>query len=244
MVPPPEPMLEVVGFDHLARLELFQALVARQHRLFLRRPHIGEDQSVELLHGVPGLAHAIALEAAFGLARLLEAMALGIEQPAVVAAANAAVLDAAVIERRAAVAAVRLHQPRPPAPVTEQDEVLAQHADGFRRRAGIGDEADRVPITPQQFAHRLAASDLGQGDVVARKLARIAGAGVDCLAHLRLPARRSRDGFLAKPPEPEVAHIVQQTEPKFEQKGHSNLRAASGPIPKFARNCDMMRIDH
>jgi hypothetical protein len=43
-------------------------------------------------------------------------------------------------------AAARLHQPRLAAPVTEQNEVFAQDADGLGRRAGIGDEPDRMPV--------------------------------------------------------------------------------------------------
>src|SRR5262249_6567043 len=114
-----------VGFDHLAGLELLQALVTGQRRLFLRRPHIGEDEPVELGDRIPGLAHATASEAAFRLARLVEAATLDVEQPAVIAAADAPLLDLAVIERGAAMAAARLPQARPALPVAEQNEVLA-----------------------------------------------------------------------------------------------------------------------
>ena len=178
----------VVGFDKLARLEHFQAVVARQHGLLLRWAHIGKDQSVALLHRIPGLAHPIAFEPTFGLARLLEAAPLGVEQPAVIAAANPALLDATVIEGGAAMAAARLHQPRLAAPVTEQNEVFAQDADGLGRRAGIGDEPDRMPVAAQQFSHGLATPDFGQGGIVGRGLARIAGAGIDRLGrHVASP---------------------------------------------------------
>ncbi len=109
----------VVGFDHLAGIETLEAFIARQHRLFVRRPHIGEDQAVAFLNRIPGLAHAIALEPAFRLARLVEAAPLRIEQPAVVTAANAALLDPAIVERGSAMTAACLHQPRVAAPVAE-----------------------------------------------------------------------------------------------------------------------------
>src|ERR1700704_3363589 len=150
--------------------------------------HIGKDQSVALLQRIPGLAHPIAFEPAFGLARLLEAAPLGVEQPAVIAAANPALLDAAVIERGAAMAAARLHQSRLTAPVTEQNEVFAQDADGLGRRAGIGNEPDRMPVASQQFAHGLATPDFGQGGIVGCGLARVAGAGIDSLGrHVASP---------------------------------------------------------
>ena len=44
----------VVGLDELAVVHLFQAFVARQHRLFLGRSHIGEDQPVAFLTGYQG----------------------------------------------------------------------------------------------------------------------------------------------------------------------------------------------
>jgi len=65
----------VVGIDELARVEDFQALVARQHRFLLGWAHIGEGQSVKFLHGIPRLTHAITEAAAFGFAGLLQAAA-------------------------------------------------------------------------------------------------------------------------------------------------------------------------
>ena len=94
----------IVGLDELAGVHVLEAFVARQHRLFLGRAQIGEDQAVALLDRIPGLAHLVAMRAAVGLAGLLEAMALDVEQPAVIAAADAALLDLAVVERGAAMA--------------------------------------------------------------------------------------------------------------------------------------------
>src|SRR5882757_8509332 len=48
-----------------------------------------------------------------------------------------------------------------------------------------------MPIAPQQLAHGLAAPDLGQRGVVGRRLAGVAGAGVNRLRHIRFPAGSS-----------------------------------------------------
>src|SRR5216683_4350647 len=111
----------IVRLDELAVVHHLQAAVARQHRPFLGRPQIGEDQPVALLHGIPGLAHLVLEQSALGLAGLLKAAALAVEFPAVIAAADAVVLDLAVVEGGAAVAASRVEQAGTAASVTEQD---------------------------------------------------------------------------------------------------------------------------
>src|SRR5262249_50153951 len=88
------------------------------------------------------------------LARLLEAAAGHVVQPAVVHAAQAAVLEPAVAEIGAAVRAVPREQPRAALLVAEQDEVLAQQAHRQRgaarrllRRARHG-----LPVAAKQVA--------------------------------------------------------------------------------------------
>jgi hypothetical protein len=168
----------VVGLQEFAFVEHVEAFVTRQHGLLVRRAQVGPHQAVQLLHRVPGLAHLVAGAAAFGLAGLLHAMALHVEQPAVVAAADAALFDLAVIQGRAAMRAVRVDQAGPAGLVAKQDQVLAQHPHLARRVAGVGRGADRVPVAPEQFAHRRAGADLGQLLAVARLRPAIGGAGV------------------------------------------------------------------
>ena len=160
----------VVGLDEFAVVHLFQRFVARQHRLFLCRSHIGEDQSVALFERIPGLAHLVPELAALGFAGLFEAMAFGVELPAVIAAADAVFLDLAVIERGAAVAAAGVEQAGPAMAVAEQDQILAERAHLARHVAGVGRKADRVPVAPQQFPHRGAAADRGQFGPAGRKV--------------------------------------------------------------------------
>src|SRR5476649_1455668 len=97
-----------------------------------------------------------------------------------IAAANAALLDLAEVERRAAMAAARFHQPRPAGLVAEQHEILAQYAHLARRVRGVRAESDRMPIAAHQLAHRRATPDLGQRDDVAGRSAGVSGA---CVGH-------------------------------------------------------------
>ena len=152
----------VVGFDELAIVHFFQCLIARQHRLFLRWAHIGEDQPVEFQDRVPGLAHLVIELAAVGFAGLLKAAALGVELPAVIATTDTVLFDLAVIKRGAAVAAARMKQSGAAMTVAKQDEILTQRADFTGNIGGVSRETNRVPIAPQQFAHRRTPTDLGQ----------------------------------------------------------------------------------
>src|SRR6185312_3103155 len=111
----------IVGDDRLVALARFEHITARQRRLLLGRPHIGEDQAVALLDRIPGLPGIVAMTPALRFAGLLEAAAFGIEQPAVIAAADAALLDLAVVERGAAMGAARIKQPGTAFAVAEED---------------------------------------------------------------------------------------------------------------------------
>jgi hypothetical protein len=72
---------------------------------------------------------------AFDFAGLIEAAAFGVEFRAMIAAANAAFLELAVVERIG----------RRGLAVPEQDEILAERANFSGDIAGAGDEPDRVP---------------------------------------------------------------------------------------------------
>ncbi len=115
----------IVGLDELAVVHVLEALVARQHRLFVGRAQIGEDQPVQLLHGIPRLANLVLEHPAVRFAGLLEAVALRIEFPAVITATDAVILDLAVVERGAAVAAARMQQAGAAKPIAKQDQILA-----------------------------------------------------------------------------------------------------------------------
>ena len=168
----------VVGLHEFVLVHIFQGFVARQHRFSLGRSQIGEDQPVAFPDRVPGLSHLVPELAAVDFAGLLKAVAFDVEFPAMVAAADAVFLDLAVVQRGAAVAAARVQQASAAMPVAEQNEVLAEHADFSGYIAGVGDEANRMPVASQQFPHRRAAADGGEFGSAAGGPHRIAGAEI------------------------------------------------------------------
>ena len=152
----------VVGIDELSVVEDLQRVIARQDGLPLGRAHVGEEQTVALLHRIPRLAHEVAVAPAVRFARLLQAVSLDVEQPAVIAAAEPALLDLAVVERGPAVRAACVDEPGAARPVAEEDQVLAEDPYRPGRGPGVSDQTDRVPVAAQQLAHRRARPDLGE----------------------------------------------------------------------------------
>src|SRR6185312_6282841 len=130
------------------------------------------------LDGIPGLARDVAMKTMVRLAGLIEARSVSRKQPAVIAAADAFILDLAVEQRRAAVHAARIEETWPALAVAEQNQIFAEHLDLFWPRRGLFRGRHRLPVTPEQFAHRRARPDLGQELVGLRLLASIGGAGI------------------------------------------------------------------
>lgn len=114
---------------------VLQHVVAREFGLELGRAHVDEDQAVALLDGVPRLTGGVAPAPQGGLACLLDAAALDVEFPAVVAAADAVVLDAAVEEAGTAVGAALDHDTGVALSVPEDDQVLTEYAGLLRQGA-------------------------------------------------------------------------------------------------------------
>ena len=100
------------------------------------------------------------------LERLLEAGARLVEHPAMIVAAQAALLDDAVAEIGAAVRAVPLQQSVVSGKILVQHQVLAKqpHRLGWRV-VQFGDSGNGLPIAAQQRAHRRARADLSQPPV-------------------------------------------------------------------------------
>jgi hypothetical protein len=90
-----------------------EALLGRDPKKFvggqqrrLAGPEVGEHQATRLLAGVGALPHPLAERAASRLARLFQAAALHIEQPAMVKAAQPPILQAPVTQISTAVRAI------------------------------------------------------------------------------------------------------------------------------------------
>src|SRR5439155_2635652 len=109
-----------------------QLVVFREDRLLLLRAHVGEDQPTHFHARVARVLHG-ELEVRFGrLGRGVDAVAGAVVAPAVVETADALLLDTAVVEGRAAVAAVLGDEARLAGAVAEEDDVLAKNFDPQR----------------------------------------------------------------------------------------------------------------
>jgi hypothetical protein len=95
------------------------------------------------------------------LARLIKAAAFGIEEAAMIAAADPPGLDVTVVERGAPMGAVGIEQAHPSPTVTEQDEVLPQDAHRPGQVGQLSGEAHRLPEAAEQLARRRAGASLG-----------------------------------------------------------------------------------
>jgi hypothetical protein len=86
--------------------------------------------------------------------RHLQTPASDIEQPTVIWATQAAVLDIAVFQGGAAMRAVLAEQPDLAKLVAEQNQILAEHFDGLGNIMKLVSRADGNPIAAKPFAAR------------------------------------------------------------------------------------------
>src|ERR1043165_2422665 len=110
-----------------------EEIVARQERRGIGS-EIGEDEAADLLRLVGRMLDAVFERAAFGLRRLLDTFAGKIVEPAVIAAAEAAVFDTAELERSPAMRAMEAQKPELAVARAEQHEIFAEQSD-FRGAA-------------------------------------------------------------------------------------------------------------
>ena len=97
-----------------------------------------------------------------GLGEDVDALAGGVELPAVVAAAQTAVFDDAVHERRAAVRTTLVGDAVRAVGQLEHGEVLAEQPRlPDRELVELAHEGDRIPVVAQHIAHRRAGPDRG-----------------------------------------------------------------------------------
>src|SRR6202011_5648485 len=109
--------------------------------------------------------------AARRLARRVDDRAVHIVVPAVIAAAYAALGDAAEFERGAAMAAMAVKNADPAAAVAKDDELLAEYVDGERHIGELAGEGDRLPIAPHHLTARRAGAGMGEARILARHIA-------------------------------------------------------------------------
>ena len=130
-------------------LGMLEGVEDGEGRAFLRWTHVGEHQAPPHLDRVGALAEPVADRAVGKLPGGVEDGAVDVEVPAVVAAADAALLDLAELERGAPVHAAPFQHPDPPACVAEHHQVLAEDPDGPRKVLELRFDADGLPEAAQ-----------------------------------------------------------------------------------------------
>jgi hypothetical protein len=117
--------------------------------------------------GLAGLGPDLVLEhGGGGLRRLIEAPAVPVEQPPVIAAAKAVRLHDPVDERRGPVGTVLLDDAVAAVRRLPQGEVLSQQPDLLDRPLiQLADERHGVPVAAQEVAHRRTRADPGERPV-------------------------------------------------------------------------------
>jgi hypothetical protein len=128
----------------------------------VRRAHVSEDQTLDLLDRVGALADLVADRGVLRLARGLQDRAVHVEVPAVVAAADAALLDLAVFQGGPAVGAMAVQQADPPPAVAKHHQILAHDPDPHRMLLELGGHGHRVPEAAQVFAAGGAGAHMGE----------------------------------------------------------------------------------
>ena len=183
-----------LALEHLRPVAINMNLQRRHARIRRRR----KSGRLEFRHGrqvahvdphkAAGFAHRIGARldlvvdlGARRLGRHVEAVAVDVEFPAVIEAAQAAFFVAAQHQRGAAVRTVFVQHAKAALGIAECHEVVAERANTHRRAVVLGDffgKAGRHPVLPHQLAHRRAVLDAAQEIVL-----------LDC-QHGRPPARR------------------------------------------------------
>ena len=155
----------LAGDDLLEAIAPGERLPDRQFRHRVRS-HIGPQQSRHLAHRI-GRARAFLPQRRGGiervLERLLDAASVLVHQPAMIVAANAGFLDEPVRQVGAPVRTMPAEQAILAAEVVIQNQILSHQPHRFDGVVGkLARAADRMPIAPQQVAHRGAAAHARQ----------------------------------------------------------------------------------
>jgi hypothetical protein len=138
----------------------------------LGRAHVGPYEPAGLARWVGLVPDALGNEAVGGFGRHLDHIAVHVEFPAVIKAAQAAFLVAREDQRCAPVRAVLVEHADAPLAVAEHHEILAEqaHLDRCAIRFGhfLG-QARRDPVAAHDLAHRRVAFDAAQQIVFLRR---------------------------------------------------------------------------
>jgi hypothetical protein len=105
-------------------------------------------------HWIPRLSVRRFVPTSLRFARLVEAFAVGCEQPAVVGTADPVVFDLSDVEGRSTMATPRLQQTGGAAAIAVENQVLTQNSDVSWTSRCFIDRGKGMPITTEEFTRR------------------------------------------------------------------------------------------
>ena len=136
----------------------------RQIGLAVFRPHIGPQDAAALDERIGGELDLLGVAALHRLRRHHEALAVHVEFPAVIGAAQPAFLVAPEPQRGAAMGAEFVDEPELAVAVAEGDQPLGEDLHPDRRTIVLGQffaEQGRQPVAAEKITHRRAGAGLG-----------------------------------------------------------------------------------
>jgi hypothetical protein len=166
----PVALLELLR-DEAVRRRQQRELDVRQRRLLPGGPEIGPHEVAPLARRIRAGTHLVAEAALGGHRRHVHAAPVHVELPAVVGAAQAALLVPAEEQVGAAVRTHGIQQTHALVGVTERDEVFAEDLHAHGRAVTVGEllgEEDGLPEAAEEIAHRGPGAGAGEDLVVFR----------------------------------------------------------------------------
>ena len=147
--------------DHFVAV-LDHGVEHRERRHGLARPHVGKRESLVFNDRIGAETGAFLQSAADRFAGAFLDRTVDAVLPAVIAAADAALLDDAKFERHVAMRAVQVHQAEPAAVLAKQHQVFAHDTNTIRQVADLVGHRHRHPVAAQILAAGRSRADLGQ----------------------------------------------------------------------------------
>src|SRR5262245_6370983 len=106
----PVVIAESCGLDVTLTTVIYERRIPRYRRRVIHVwPHVRENQSAKLAHGIGHVPDLLMILAVFGFPRLLQALARDVKEPPMVRAADTARFDVAVFERAPSVGTMQAH---------------------------------------------------------------------------------------------------------------------------------------
>jgi hypothetical protein len=113
----------------LARDELVsrsrKAVIDRERRLYVGRPHVGKDDAIILMRGIGPMTEPVLQGTVCRFTRGLQDCTVYTEEPAVIAAADPLIRDQPIFQRGPSMRTVQLQHTHLASKISEGDEIFA-----------------------------------------------------------------------------------------------------------------------